>query len=214
MAQRQEELEHTQALLVAENESLKAQNKTLKYQLSFFQNLFSSSPSHIVQLSAPNSEGGLPMFEAWDDPGSQGGLEIPPSATKKSKALACQAVVLLVVLSIGTEDLSPCALTPTPQGSLHHHTGRTLLSLGDVTANAGHAQHCGKPNLTGMLQSLPLSTATTSSFLAALRLGAVVWFARRAMQALMPNHQHDIRQMSVLPHPSSHPNHKGKGQRV
>jgi len=190
MAQRKEELERSQALLVAENESLKllvaeneslkAHNKTLESQLSFFKSFFSS---HNAQGSAPNPEGDLPMYEAaWNDPHSPGGLELLPCGTKKRKAFACQAVVLLVVLSIGTEDFNPSTLTPMAESSLHHHTGRTLLSLGDASANAGHAQHGEKRTFsTRILQSLPLSSATKSSFLTALRLGALVWFARPAM---------------------------------
>lgn len=192
IVQRQEELERTQAMLVAENMSLKAQNQTLQSQLSFFQNLFSST---LQRTSSRNEEDdSLPMYESARNHDSD---ELEPNnillsnsnctaflpSSSDCKGFACQAVVLLAVLSMDWQDFgdtsvsvlfSPCKGSVSEATGSHHHAGRTLLSLDDVSSAQHGMASCGKNNFWAS-SSWPF---VTFAGVVALQLGAMLLVVR------------------------------------
>lgn len=184
MMQRQEELERTQALLAAENESLKAQNKTLESQLSFFQQLLSSTMQRVSYED--ELAGSLPLYQSTPDNESGGNGLL--SSSMERKGLVCPAVVLLVVLTLGSEDFGYTSGSPMPAGfaaGARHHVGRTLLSLDDAPSGlAGITTGAERGGMLGsalqLLPKSPFSPPINADGMIALQLCGMIWLAHRA----------------------------------
>ena len=185
MMQRQEELERTQALLAAENESLKAQNKTLESQLSFFQQLLSSTMQRVSY--GDELAGSLPLYESSTPDNESGGNDVLPGRMER-KGLVCPAVVLLLVLTMGSEDFgytSGSLISAGFTAGARHHVGRTLLSLEDTPSGlAGIATGEQRSGMLGsalqLLAQSPFSPPVNSAGMIALQLCSMIWLAHHA----------------------------------
>ena len=176
--QRCEELEKSQTRLQQDNDKLRAINLSLQSQLSSLMDLFRSSLQHptpgilptIHDMASPHDNDLEPVCDDND-------IELLPSGSKR-KSLACHAVVLLMVLSVGCEDLLECSQPPSQStfaDASAHRAGRALLWL-DAT-DADSSQCSSSPHVfmglpaTGLSLQLasPLSSADTTTALLTLR---------------------------------------------
>lgn len=198
----QAEFQQNQRKLEAENYSLRALNKSLEEQLSFFQNLFRTTMQHSSASALPSIHDAAqqpPAGGCDDDALDLGGSNCSrlPCGSKR-KNLVCQAVVLLAVLSVGSEDVLKCSDekfslqgADSFGGNFHHH-GRALLWMEEGDEGMGvdtHAAQCSNRSRISMLGMIlqspsPFSSGVTAASITVLRTCAALWLTCLAVRLL------------------------------
>ena len=135
------ELAENHSRLQREHAGLHALNRALESQLAFFRGLFQTSASAhrlpSIHVAAAADE---PPRDGTEDETLALDELMPCGSKRRAPAVPCLAVVILLVSTIGSEDLLKCDSTSVLVDAPRRHPGRTLLWLNEQQDSQPHTQ--------------------------------------------------------------------------
>jgi len=126
------ELAENHSRLQREHDGLHALNRALESQLAFFRSLFKTSASadRLPSIHVAASADEHPRDGTEDETLALDEL-MPCGSKRRAPAMPCLAVVILLVSTIGSEDLLKCDSMSVRVDAPRRPPGRTLLSLNE-----------------------------------------------------------------------------------